>query len=241
MGKRKGKRKRNDSHGAKPSIPAQQLKRSVEQPSAWTRLVTFLITPSWQGFGTWLGVALAVVGVVLAVVLPIVGHYEDQRKQREAAEHSVSRIDYAWFIKPAPAPSEQFEKTGRWEVSVMVDNGGPLTAETVVLHLVTPPPSVFSHSPPTVMSSPAAAKVEIIERTPGIYQIVYSHLTPGDAAFVRLFYQVPEEMKPSFMQAWRQGGLFDKEFAKRFINQFFFTGEHLKVSNSGALDFEPSL
>ena len=118
-------------------------------------------------------------------------------------------------------------------------NGGPLTAETVVLHLYTPPPSLFLHSAPTVISSAAAARVEIIERIPeGIYQVVYSHLTPGDTAMVHLFYRVPEEKKQPFMQAWRDGGMFKKEFARNFIKQFFFTGEHLKVSDFGAMDFE---
>jgi|HubBroStandDraft_6_1064221.scaffolds.fasta_scaffold63206_2 hypothetical protein len=87
----------------------------------------------------------------------------EQEREMEAAEKNVSRIDYAWFIKPAPTPAESFEETGRWEVSIMVDNEGPLTAETVVLHMDTPSPTVFLHSAPTLMSDAAAARVEIVE------------------------------------------------------------------------------
>jgi len=124
----------------------------------------------------------------------------------------------------------------------MVANTGPATAETLVLHLRTPPPSAFLHSAPTVMSDAAAADVEIKERIPeGIYQIVYKHLTPHDAAWVHMFYRVPEEEKVPFTQAWRNGGMFKQEFAKKFVQEFYFTGEHIKVSNLGALDFKPSL
>jgi hypothetical protein len=91
------------------------------------------------------------------------------------------------------------------------------------------------------MSDAAAAGVEVRERIPeGIYQIVYKHLTPDDTAWVHMFYQVPEGGKDPFMRAWREGGMFEQEFAKRFVQEFFFTGEHIKVSNLGALDFKPS-
>lgn len=184
--------------------------------------------------------ALAVFGIVLTILFFVASYYTEQKKETEAAEESVSRIDYAWFIKPAPTPGEPFEETGRWEVSILVTNEGPLTAETVVLHLYTPSPAVFLHSAPTMMSDAAAARVEITDRIPeGIYQIVYHHLTPGDSAWVRLFYQVPSDMKGPFMQEWHKG-MFSREFARKFINQFFFTGEHLKVSNIGALNFEPA-
>jgi hypothetical protein len=97
------------------------------------------------------------------------------------------------------------------------------------------------HSAPTVMSSAAAAGVEIVPRTPvGIYQIVYTHLTPGDGAFVHLFYVAPAGTEQSLMQEWRKGGMFEKTFASHFIIQFFFTGEHLKVSNIGSVDIEPA-
>jgi len=158
----------------------------------------------------------------------------------EAAEKIVSRIDYAWFIKPAPTPGGSFEETGRWEVSIMVDNEGPLTAETVGLHMETPSPTVFLHSALTSMSDAAAARVEIVERIPqGIDQVVYHHLTLGDTAWARLFDQVPADMKGPFMQEWHKG-MFSREFARKFINQFFVTGEHLKVSNIGGLNFEPA-
>jgi hypothetical protein len=92
------------------------------------------------------------------------------------------------------------------------------------------------------MSDAAAAGVEIKERIPeGIYQIVYNHLTPNDTASVHMFYRVPEEGKDAFMRAWRDGGMFKQEFARKFVQEFFFTGEHIKVSNFGALDFKPSL
>jgi hypothetical protein len=176
----------------------------------------------------------------LAIAFFVAAYCIERKRETEAAEKSVSRINYAWFIEPAPTPGESFEETGRWEVSIMVDNEGPLTAETVVLHMDTPSPTVFHHSAPTLMSDAAAARVEIIERIPqGIYQVVYHHLTPGDTAWVRLFYQVPSDMKGPFIQEWHKG-MFSTEFVKKFINQFFFTGEHLKVSNIGALNFEPA-
>jgi len=233
MGKKKPKHRR--PRVKEPIVPAQQqASLAPTRQSSWTRLRIFLTTPSWQGFGTWLG-------VVLAVVLFIVSYIITEKKEKEATEQSLSRISYAWFIKPAPVPGEQFETTARWEVSVMVANGGPATAETVVLHLTTPPPSGFLHSAPTLMSSAAAARVDILERTPeGIYQIVYNNLTPGDGATVHLFYLVPDEKKQMFMRAWHDGGMFKKEFAKNFINQFFFTGAHLRISNFGAMDYEPS-
>jgi hypothetical protein len=165
------KRNRNTRQPVEPKVPTQQLKSSVptpqagpsvaapqskpstEQASAWTRLRTFLVTPSWQGLGTWRGVALAVFGIVLAVVLFAAPYYTEQKKETEAAEKNVSRIDYAWFIKPAPAPGEPFEETGRWEVSIMVGNGGPLTAETLVLHMDTPSPSQEFLGTPSVTAT----------------------------------------------------------------------------------------
>lgn len=122
MGKGKRKRKRErkapqapepnvpaqqaNPSAERPNVPAQQTNRSVGRPTAWTTKVRiFLTTPSWQGFGTWLGVALAVASFAVA-------YYMSQRKEREAAEQRVSQINYAWFIKPAPTPEEQFKKNG---------------------------------------------------------------------------------------------------------------------------------
>lgn len=122
----------------------------------------------------------------------------------------------------------------------MVTNEGQKTADTLVLHLITPSPTEFIHSDPTVMSDAAAANIDIKNRIPsGIYQIVYTHLTPGDSMWIHMFYSVPDAERASFTQAWHDG-MFTKDFARKFVREFFFTGEHIKISNVGALDFPPS-
>jgi hypothetical protein len=233
MGKRKNKARaaqkaEADSSTARPKPPTHRA-------PLLERVRIFLTTPSWLGFATWLG-------VISAIAFSAITYLHDREKENDAAEQALSRIDYAWTIKPAPEPREEFESTGRWEVALAVANGGPTTADTVVLHLRTPSPSVFLHSAPTVMSDAAAAGVEIRDRVPdGIYEIVYKNLTPGDSAWVHMFYRVPEDRKDSFMRTWRTGGMFKQEFAKEFVYEFFFSGAHIKVSNIGALDFQPSL
>jgi len=216
--------------------PPQQAQS--ERVSDSTLVQRFLSHPAWLGLGV-------LVVVVSAAATLAVTRYFDQQKERKAKEESLSTIDYAWFINPAPTPGEEFENTGRWEVSLMVYNAGPRTAETVVLHLTTPPPSILLHSAPVELSSGATTKVEIIERTlngnvpAGLYQVVFRNFAPGDTVMLGLFYRVPDEEKRSLMTKWHEQR-WDKEFARQFVSDFFFTGEHLRISNSGATKLEPS-
>src|SRR6266496_948287 len=63
----------------------------------------------------------------------------------------------------------------------MVWNGGPATAQNLVLHLYCPDPSQFPHLEPITISRPAAATFEVSSRNPpGYYQVVVKNLTPGD-------------------------------------------------------------
>ena len=158
--------------------------------------------------------------------------------RREALQ--TSAIGYAFFVDPAPIPGETFEGTSRWEVKIMVFNSGPADAHTVVMNLHTPPPMMFLHSAPTVMSDPAAAHVEIKERLPeGNYQIVIEKFIKGDSMFFHMFYRTRDTQRSEFMETWKSGGMLDSAFAKRFIGEFFFSGEHLTTHNFGAIELEP--
>ena len=189
----------------------------------------------------WWNVVPAGIGIVLTIVGLLLTYFAPWRIQEVSADRAVSNIQYAFFIKPAPVPGEQFENNGRWEVSIMVANAGPRTAQSLVLNLHTPDPQLFLHSEPRVMSSPAAAEVQINKRIPdGIYQVVLKDFVPGDTCFLNMFYRTTDDKREEFYKRWTAGGLFDKDFGKRFINQFWFTGENLKVQNVGALELEPS-
>lgn len=191
---------------------------------------------------TWdVRATIAVVGVVVSICSAVFGAWIATGIQTKREELQTSRIGYAFFVQPAPPPGEAFEQTGRWKLGMQIFNSGPADARTLVLNLHTPPPAVFLHSAPELMSDAAVAKVEVKKRAPdGIYQVVITNLIKGDTLFLQMFYAAPDERKEEFMRRWREGGMFDEGFAKRFINQFFFTGEHLEVTNFGALPLRPA-
>jgi hypothetical protein len=157
-------------------------------------------------------------------------------KTSAVAAESRTQIGYAIMVQPAPVPGESFDTTGRWRVIIEVFNSGPADAKTILLTLHTPPPDAFLHSPPMIMSDAGAAKIDIKPRDPdGIYQVEITNLIKGDELMLKMLYQVPDDHKKEFMDQWKQGGIFDASFGKRFIGHFFFTGEHLSVSNYGAM------
>jgi hypothetical protein len=228
-----------DSRAVEPELPIvptdKSLEKSVDRKKWRARL--FLEAkhiPLWSVVVTAVGVLIAIVALIVAYVVP--WRIQDVNEARE-----TSKIEYAFFIKPAPVPGEQFETTNRWELSIMIANGGPKTAQSFILNLHTPDPQFFLHSAPEVMSSPAAAEVQINKRIPdGIYQIVLKNFVPGDTCFLNMFYSTPDDKQQEFHEKWHQGGLFDESFGKRFVNQFWFTGEKLKIENIGALELKPS-
>jgi hypothetical protein len=111
MGKRK--KKAGGKAEPEPDNSAPQSKLAVQHVPLLGRIGNFLTTPSWLGFATWLG-------VISAIVFSAITYRHENEKEKDAAERALSRIDYAWFIKPAPYPGEEFERTARWEISVMV-------------------------------------------------------------------------------------------------------------------------
>ena len=178
----------NARANAEPSIPAQS-----PPPGFWSKLKGI------SGDSGWAGVIVGSLSLLVVVLSLGLTYYLDQQKERKAEEEKVSRLQYAWTIKPAPVPNEEFEKTRRWEVALMLHNLGPRTAQTIVLHLFTPPPSIFPHSQPIEYSSGATTSVEIHERTidgnvpSGLYQIVYRNFTPNDQVGCICFIWFPKE------------------------------------------------
>ena len=88
------------------------------------------------------------------------------------------------------------------------------------------------------MSEAAAAKVEVKNRIPdGIYQIVFTNLIKGDTVFLQMFYATPERRNRS---SWNDGCTAEclRLISEEVISQFFFTGEHLAVTNFGSIPLQ---
>jgi hypothetical protein len=143
--------------------PAKNIAKVDSQPNTgfWRRklLLEEKHIPLWSVILGGLAIIIASVAIVLSYIVP-------WNIQTHNDESGLSKIGYAFFIKPAPVPGEEFKKTKRWEVSVMILNSGPATAQAFILHLHTPDPQLFLHSEPKVMSSPAAADIQINKRIP---------------------------------------------------------------------------
>lgn len=179
---------------------------------------------------------LAVVSIIVAICGVAYSTHVNREIQTIREQQQLSQIGYAIMVQPAPVPGESIDTTGRWRVIIEVFNSGPVDAKTILLTLQTPPPAAFLHSPPMIMSDAGAAKVDIKTRDPdGIYQVEITNLIKGDELMLKMLYQVPDDHKKDFMDRWKQGGIFDAAFGKRFIPHFFFSGEHLAVSNFGMM------
>ena len=227
---RKDRQKRPKPH-APPSPSEQTSLVAPPQPGQKPTQPAQNREPKWG-----LRATLAVIGIMVSLCSAGVGAYVATNIQAKREQQQLSQIGYAIFTQPAPVPGEDFDTTRRWKVTIEVFNSGPVDARTVVLNLHTPPPAVFLHSPPEVMSDAAAAKVEVRKRDPdGIYQVVITNLIKGDELFLQMFYVVPDDRKQEFMERWTHGGMFEADFGRRFISHFFFTGEHLAITNFGAM------
>ncbi|MFN7934663.1 MAG: hypothetical protein U0R19_15140 [Bryobacteraceae bacterium] len=183
---------------------------------------------------------LALASILLAITAISVSAWVAWSVQSRREQLQSSQIGYAFFIEPAPTPGQTVENSGRWKVSIMIFNSGPANVKTMVLHLRTPPADVFLHSKPQVMSSPAAARIEVKDRLPdGNYQIVFDNLIHGDTAFLSMYYQVPEGQITDMVREWKQN-MFTRTFARRFVLEFFFSGEYLSFRNFGAIPLTPA-
>jgi hypothetical protein len=69
---------------------------------------------------------------------------------------------------------------------------------------------------------------------------VITHFTPGDNFALRMFYRAEGEQASEIQREWDNQGMLKESFGKRFITDFFFTGENLTVSNLGAMPLKPS-
>lgn len=180
----------------------------------------------------WAAVAvlLTVVGLLASYIIP-------WSIQTHVEASTISKITYAVSITPNPPPSRDPNANDYWGNTILVWNSGPATAKLLVLHLHVPSPDEFLHSPPKLISAPAAAEVQINERTPkGIYEVVLRNFSPGDFCGVRLFYRAEGDFAKKVRHDWDNGGMLSPKFAKHFIKQFWFTGENLEVQNIGMLD-----
>jgi hypothetical protein len=55
-----------------------------------------------------------------------------------------------------------------------------------------------------------------------------------------MFYRAEGEQASEIQREWDNQGMLKESFGKRFITDFFFTGENLTVSNLGAMPLKPS-
>jgi hypothetical protein len=207
------------------------LRREVK---AWRRKLLL----EGRHVGTW-GAIFGAITLAVAIVTVIYSYKTSWAIQTRNEELATSKITYAFFISPAPIPGEEDVKTtSRWEVRIMIANAGPATAQNLVLHLRTPDPGILLHSEPRVMTPPATADVKVNKFIPdGIYQVVFKNFGAGDTCYINMFYRTPEDKSREFQEKWSP---FDEEFGRRFIQEFFFTGDRLKVENFGALKLKPS-
>jgi hypothetical protein len=236
MSKGRNKKRPRGPNSIKTRLPTQGLIQAHEGSvrNRWQAISTLAYRhiPVWGVVLTLLSVAVAVVGIVVAYRLA-------WNVQTHSEEQKTSAIHYAFSIHPIPMPSRPLEGTNRWEVSVMIRNGGPATAQALVFHLQCPNPDQFPNSEPIVISRPSTATVDVLSRTPpGYYQVVFKNLPPGDGAMLAVYFEARESFREDLYNNWKKG-MFSKEFAKRFIDYFQLTGENIKVENEGAVDFKP--
>jgi hypothetical protein len=187
---------------------------------------------------TW-GIIITAIGILVAVITFVYSYKTSWDIQARNEERATSKIIYFFTITPAPIPGEEdFRTTSRWEVKMMIGNAGPSTAQNLVLHLRTPDPNIFLHSEPRIMTPPATADIKVNKFIPeGIYQVVFKNFGSGDTCYLNMYYRTSEDKRTEFQENW---SLFDEKFGKRFIQDFFFTGDRLKIENFGTMNLRPS-
>jgi hypothetical protein len=194
------------------------------------------------GWKTWIRSHAPILGALAGVLSLIVavGSYKlNERAQLQAKEQKTANIYYSFSIHPLPMNHKYSEDSNRWEVSMTLRNGGPATAQTLVLHLHCPDPSQFPHFEPVINSQPSVATVEVLSRRPpGYYQVVFRNLPSGDGSMIGIYFEAPASSNGELMKSWKNG-MFSKEFARRFIQSFQFTGDNIDVKNEGMLELEP--
>lgn len=154
----------------------------------------------------------------------------------ESLEKSKSVINYAFTISPVTSPFSTLEKSGRWIVSIMINNQGPATANSLIFHLFLRKSDNLNHSSPIMTSKPATAAVDIIPRSsPDYFQIVFKNFAPSDAAFFEIPFEASEENINNLYSEWKNS-MFSKEFFKYFINSFELAGENIVPNNMGIIE-----
>lgn len=216
----------------KPRTPVavQAHSTAAEQSTSPTWRQRLLLDERYSALWSAAAVFVAIAALLASYVIPwsIQSHVE---------ESSVAKITYAVSIMPNPPPGERSSTTTYWGNTILIWNSGPATAKTMVLHIHAPSRDEFLHSALKIVSAPAAADVQINERSPsGIYEVVIRNFSPGDYCGVRMAYRAEGALASQVRQDWNEGGLFSAKFARHFIKQFWFTGENLRVENIGALD-----
>jgi hypothetical protein len=168
-----------------------------------------------------------------------VGSYKlNQRAQLQAKEQKTANIYYSLSIHPLPMKRDPSKESNRWEVSMTVRNAGPATAQTLVLHLHCLDPGQFPHFEPVINSQPSVATVEVSSRRPpGYYQVVFKNLPSGDGGMLGIYFEAPATISEELMKSW-ENNMFSKDFARRFISSFQFTGDNIEVNNEGMLELK---